>query len=74
MNRHFLSTIYEVTGTEFSIRIKVRIKWSRLFDVYAFLPVGNVICFNIGVKVNRLFNEYAGFVRHLRSYRYRVEY
>ena len=55
-----MSTIYEVTGTEFSIRIKVRIKWSRLFDVYAFLPVGNVICFNIGVKVNRLFNEYAG--------------
>ena len=43
MNRHFLSIIYEVTGTEFSIRINVRIKLNRLFDEYAFLPVGNVI-------------------------------
>ena len=74
MNRHFLSIIYEVAGSEFSIRIRIRIKLSWLFEEYAFLPVGNVICFNIGVKVNRLFNEYAGFVRHLRSYRYRVEY
>ena len=72
MNRHFLSIIYKVTGSEFSIRIRIRIKLSRLFEEYAFLPVGIVICFNTGVKVNRLFNEYAGFVRHLQSLRSRV--
>ena len=74
MNMQVLSAIYKVSGPEFSIRIRIRIKWSRLFEEYAVLPVGIVIWFNTGVKVNRLFNKYAGFVRHLRSYRYRVEY